>query len=89
MGAVEDPSRTILRLYPQRPGPSTATAVSPLVPVLCNDLRAADIPEADLVSDVRSLVHSPYWITVTRGLRGKEAGELIDFIDRVSVRRQH
>jgi len=40
--------------------------------------------EADSISNIRSLIHSPYWIAVARSLRGEEAEGLINFIDRVS-----
>ena len=79
MDAAKDPSRTIPCLYPQRPRPPTSQHP------LYNDL-VADVSEVNPVLKVRSLVHSPYWIAIARGLRGKEAEDLIEFIDRVSAR---
>lgn len=80
---VNDPSQAIF-CYPQQAGPSILTASSPPSPTPYNSLCVTDLSDADAVSNIRSLIHSPYQIAIARGLRGKEAEGLVDFIDQVS-----
>ena len=84
MGTIENPSPTICYHYLQRTGPSAITSSpSPPAATLPND-HVADMSVAESVSNILSLIHSPYRIAIARTLRGEAAQGLIDSIDQVS-----
>ena len=76
MHTVEGHSQTIP--YPQQIQSSEIVAPSSSAVVLYNGLRAAGVSITESVSNIQSLLHSPYRIAAARSLRGQEAQGLIN-----------
>ena len=77
MDTAENPS------HPQRTQPSIINSSPPLVALLYNTLCVADMSVAELISNIRTFIHSPPLIAVARNLRGEEAQGFIELIDQV------
>ena len=76
-----------LPLWCQRIKLPTIAASSSSTAILYHGLYVTDMPAAESVLNIRSLIHSPSRITIARSLRDEEAQGFIDFIDRVSDTR--
>ena len=89
MDLVEHPSRDQTRLSPQWNDPSALDTPPPSVAILFSGLCVVGLSAVESVSKIRSFMHSPSRIAAARGLRGKEAQELIDLIDQVRPRLRY
>ena len=83
MGATEDYPRTVSHPTPGTNSPATGASSSPTT-TLHDGPHMSNLPAAASISNIRSFIHSSFWIATAKNLRGREAQGFIDFIDQVS-----